>query len=289
MKKLLIVTIIILSTISFSLASDTGGVFSPMILNARSAGMGEAYVAVSDDLGALIYNPAGLVDFPLKIIGFNHLQIPEGFTRVEFIGGGINLPNISLGFGFQNKGVISPEELLYPFSENAFQGSFAKKINPNLSLGGTIYLYLVTLDTGSASGFGLDLGAIYNLNPNVKIGVVLYNPISFISWSTGTTESAGRKDLVIGTSLKFQIGNIPLLFAFDFSFFDKMYFYQRLKLGLESNIPNTPIALRMGYNGESNSLSFGLGVKVQRLQFDYAFLYTKDLSNQHVIGFSLEF
>lgn len=289
MRKILIISIILFSIFSLTFASDTGGAFSPLILNARAAGMGEAYVAISDDLGALIYNPAGLVNIKEKVVGFNHLQIPEGFTRVEFIGGSINLNTISLGLGFQTKGITNPEELLFPFSENALQLSIAKSINPNLSIGSTFYLYLATLDTGSATGFGLDLSILYNLNPNIKIGAVFYNPISLISWSTGTTESAGRQDLVLGSSFKFQLANIPILFAFDFSFFDKMYFYQRLRLGLEINIPNTPLTLRTGYNGEKNSLSMGIGLKIQKIQFDYAFLYTKDLSNQHVIGLALEF
>lgn len=289
MRKLLIIAIILFSICSLTFASDTGGAFSPLILNARAAGMGEAYVAVSDDLGALIYNPAGLIYVPEKVFGFNHLQIPEGFTRVEFIGGNINLNTISIGLGFQTKGITNSEELLFPFSESALQLSIAKSINPNLTIGSTLYLYLATLDTGNGTGFGMDLGLLYNLNPNIKIGAVLYNPISFISWSTGTTESAGRQDLVLGSSFKFQLANIPILFAFDFSLFDKMYFYQRIRLGLEFNVPNTPLSLRTGYNGEKNSLSMGIGLKIQKFQFDYAFLYTKDLSNQHVIGLALEF
>lgn len=290
MKKSLIVgflTIIFLLSITF--ASDTGGVFSPMIFNARSAGMGEAFTAISEGLSGLVYNPAGLTFEEKAMVGFSHTQLPQSFTRVEFVGGAINFGVFNVGLGFQATGVTNPDELLFPYYDATLNLTLAKKINEKLSIGTSLHSYIAKLDTGEAEGLGVDIGTIYEIIPNLKIGAVWYNPISYIKWNTGTVETAGRQDLVIGVSYKLTLGEFPLNFAFDFSLYDKIYFYQRLHLGLETQIPKTPVFIRTGYNGEKNTIIFGLGVNINNIEFDYAFLYTKDLSNQHLFSLSLKF
>jgi len=289
MKKIILIIIISLFLLSYTFASSTGGAFSPVILNARSAGMGEAYVAISDDLGGLVYNPAGLTNINLVTLGFNHLQIPQGFTRVEFIGVSYNINGTIVGAGIEAKGITNEEELLFPFQENAVSLNIARKILPNLSLGFRGHFYSAILDTASGVGFGFDLGAIYDVNNMLKIGACWYNPISYLKWSTGTIESVGKEDLVLGTYINLDLKSFLLSLALDLSLYDKMYFYQRLHLGSELKISGTPILLRTGYNGEKNTFSLGVGLNLNNIQFDYAFLYSKDLSNQHVFGLALKF
>lgn len=290
MKKSLIVgflTIIFLLSITF--ASDTGGVFSPVIFNARSAGMGEAFTAISEGLSGLVYNPAGLTFEEQAMVGFSHTQLPQSFTRVEFVGGAINLGIFNIGLGFQATGVTNPDELLFPYYEASLNFTVAKKLNNKLSIGTSLRSYISKLDTGEAEGLGIDMGAIYEVNPNLRIGVVWYNPISYIKWNTGTIETPGRQDLVVGISYKLPLREFLLNFTFDFSLYDKIYFYQRLHLGLETQIPQTPVIIRTGYNGEKNTLSLGVGLNINNIEFDYAFLYTKDLSNQHIFSLSFKY
>lgn len=260
--------------------------FAPMILNARAGGLGGAYVALSDDWGSLIYNPAGLSFIDKKTLGFNHLEMPESFTRVEFLGGVLPLKSFSLGLGLSTKS-ISSEELLFPFSENAFQVSIATNVMPNLSVGATGYFYMTTLDTGSAQGFGVDLGAIYLVNPNLSLGVALYNPISFLRWNTGTVESVERRDVVVGTLLKLDLV-VPLKIVVDISLLEKPTFLNRVHIGSEINL--LPIlAIRGGYNGAKEGLTFGVGLSFANFNLDYALLYTKNLTNQHIISLSASF
>ncbi len=282
MKKIIFIWLIIgLFIITSCFAS-----FSPMILNARAGGLGEAYVALSDDWGSLIYNPAGLSFVSKKTLGFNHLEMPESFTRVEFLGGVLPLGSFYLGLGLSTKSASS-EELLFPFSENAFQLSLATNVMPNLSIGVTGYLYMTNLDTGSAQGFGVDLGAIYLVNSNLSLGIALYNPISFLKWNTGTVESVERKDVVIGTSLKLNF-IVPLKIVADISLLEKPTFMNRVHIGSEIN-PLPILAIRGGYNGAKEGLTLGLGLNFANFNLDYALLYTKNLTNQHIISLSASF
>ncbi|PMQ01722.1 MAG: hypothetical protein CBR30_04775 [Dictyoglomus sp. NZ13-RE01] len=282
-KVILLSFIIVILLISQSFAS-----FPPMLLNARAVGLGEAYSALSDDWGALVYNPAGLTYVDKINVGFTHLEMPESWTRVEFLGGVLPLNKISLGFGASLKSIANSEELLFPFSENAFQVSVASKVMPNLSLGATLYLYLTTLDTGSAQGFGVDLGAIYELNPNINLSLALYNPVSYLKWSTGTVENVERKDVVLGGMFKLNLGNIPLKFLADVSLLEKINFLNRVHVGTEVNFLPF-LTLRTGYDGAKEGVTFGLGVNFSNLNFDYAFLYTQALTPQHVISLSGKF
>ncbi|MGB9857501.1 MAG: hypothetical protein ACPLKX_05070 [Dictyoglomaceae bacterium] len=284
MKKIILISIIM----GIILFSQSFASFAPMILSARSAGLGEAYIALSDDFSALYYNPAGLTFLKGKNIGFTHLEMPDSWTRVEYIGGIINLDKVSIGLGVSLKGITNSEELLFPFSENFYQVSLASRILPNLSLGGTFYLYQSTLDTGKAFGFGEDLGLIYEVNSSFRVGVVFYNPISRLSWSTGEVEEVERKDLKIGGLLNLSLGNIPLKLLCDFSLLPKPQFLNRVSIGAEV-IPFPLLSLRSGYNGEKESISFGLGIKFFQFTLDYAFLYTKGLSNQHILSLSSNF
>uniref|UniRef100_A0A7C3MII7 PorV/PorQ family protein n=1 Tax=Dictyoglomus thermophilum TaxID=14 RepID=A0A7C3MII7_DICTH len=289
MKKIILISIIGLFLLSYAFASSTGGAFSPIILNARSAGIGETYVAISDDLGGLVYNPAGLTNIDIVTIGFSHLQIPQGYTRVEFIGAGLNINGTIVGAGLESKGITNEEELLFPFQENAISLNIARKILPNLSLGFRGHFYSATLDTAKATGFGFDFGAIYEVNNMLKVGACWYNPISYLKWSTGTIESVGKEDLVLGTALILDLKSVLLTLALDVSLYEKMYFYQRLHIGSEIKIPGIPVLFRTGYNGEKNTFSIGIGLNLNNIQFDYAFLYSKDLSNQHIFGLSLKY
>jgi hypothetical protein len=51
MKKIILISIIM----GIILFSQSFASFAPMILSARSAGLGEAYIALSDDFSALYY------------------------------------------------------------------------------------------------------------------------------------------------------------------------------------------------------------------------------------------
>jgi len=284
MKKIILINIMM----GIILFSQSFASFAPMILNARSAGLGEAYIALSDDFGALYYNPAGLIFLQGINIGFTHLELPNSWTRVEYIGGIINLDKFSIGLGVSLKGISNPDELLFPFSENSYQISLASKILPNLSLGGTFYLYQSTLDTGKAFGFGEDLGVIYELNPLFRVGAVFYNPISRLSWSTGEVEGVERKDLKVGGLLNLSFLKVPLKILCDISLLPKPQFINRINIGTEIN-PIPLLFIRTGYNGEKESISFGLGVKFSQFNLDYAFLYSEGLSNQHLLSLSAEF
>lgn len=283
MRKIVLITLIIgLLVINYSFAS-----FAPMTLNARAGALGEAYIALSNDLGGLYYNPAGLSFINKRILGFTHLTLPESWTNVEFVGGVLPFGIFSLGLGASLKNITNTEELLFPFSENSLQVSMATKVMSNLSLGTTVYFYMTTLDTGSAQGFGLDLGAIYELNSNLTLGLVAYNPLSYLNWSTGTVENVERKDIVIGSCLNLNLG-FPIKVLFDLSLLEKPSFLNRVHIGSEIN-PLSFLAIRTGYNGAKEGITLGIGLSFSKFNLDYAFLYTKDLSNQHILSFSGSF
>jgi len=288
MKKILFISLIAVLLINMTFAGELSGSFAPVINNARAGALGEAFITVTDDFSSIYYNPAGLSYVERPNLGFNYLYIPAGFTSVEFLGGATKLFGISIGVGVETKSITSEEELSFPFSENSIKLSIAKEILPKLRVGLSTSLYLATLDTGSATGFGIDVGTIYEINEKIKVGAVWYDPISSIEWSTGTVESSSRQDLLLGVSANLNVINIPVTLAFDVSLYDKPYFYNRLHFGADVN-PLPLLSVRVGYNGDKETLSLGFGAKVNFIKLDYAFLYTKALSNQHIITVSASF
>jgi hypothetical protein len=169
--------------------SDPGWSFDRRV-GARTTGMGDAFVALADDMNALNYNPAGLAlerspEFSLEYANL-YYGLDDGWLQENHFAYAQGLPDFGgFGFAWNNRslnGVYSENEFLLGYAGQPFG-------NLPLSAGLAVKLfYLGYSDSQTAlnsyfSGgtdkyqFGLDLGVLYELAaekpdfPRIKAGV----------------------------------------------------------------------------------------------------------------------
>jgi hypothetical protein len=164
------------------------GAYRNMQLNTRARGMGGAYTAVSDDVGALTYNLAGLGLIEWFETNLLYSQLYTGLDGVD-----IGLYYLGMAYPLKNGyGTIGFDWSKYTtkdlYSEDVAQLAYGYTVNPQLSLGvGLSYLshsyeldqYTkddpVFKDGRSKSALGVNLGALYILSDMFSLGVSARN------------------------------------------------------------------------------------------------------------------
>ena len=103
----IIAVALLLSSSPAVFAGGTTASFLKLGSGARAMGLGGAFTAVSDDINALSYNPAGLANLGRSEMGFTRAELVEGVSY-NFLGysrpvaGG----NIGLGINYLGQSVI---------------------------------------------------------------------------------------------------------------------------------------------------------------------------------------
>lgn len=291
MKKLFTIILIFIGIISF-VNAQTFGSFTegPTIAwSPKAVGMGGAFVTIEGDINGITYNPASLArlinsQFSISYHYVGLVSDSLGFGQTNISGNfvGFVVPDTGLwasGIYFSR---ISPqEELGIPYSENTLSYSLAKVLFNNLSLGLSIKRMWVTMPQPySADGIGVDVGLIFRINPNFKIGFAIYNLFSSIYWYNGEESYKEAVPATIKTGLSFQ--NEKLILAGNIDFPDLTY-----HIGGEYAINNN-LSIRLGWNIDSPTL--GLGFKKDNIMLDYALVYSLKLGGlYHRVGLSMNF
>lgn len=183
------------------------GAFSRMGFGARGIAMGNALSAVTKGNLVSYYNPA-LSPFQEKNsvqAGYTFLSLDRSLNFLSFtrkfdfyssldtsvdrkpkgtagISAGIINAGVGKIDGRDNNGLQTGE---LSTSENQFSLSFANRFSPKISIGISVKFYYYKLyDKISSSGVGLDLGALYKLNDNWNISLVISDLNSKYSWDS---------------------------------------------------------------------------------------------------------
>ncbi|MBD3180879.1 PorV/PorQ family protein [Candidatus Poribacteria bacterium] len=180
-SKMLIVVIFV-----FLYTGVASAAFDDIIIGARPAGMGGAFVALSDDTNAPMYNPAGMGYMSSAQVGFTHLRMFAGAVNYNYAS--VILPlNVAGSFGV-SFGMLGEDSGVY--SERTVAFSYAKKLIDSISLG----INLKMLNTGfddsniwvsenpyfvesSVSAFTADLGILIRPVSGLNIGLASENLI----------------------------------------------------------------------------------------------------------------
>lgn len=169
----------------------TGAQFLELGVSARAMGMAEAFTAVTDDITAVYYNPAGLVYMYGREATFSYISMPAeigyyfgaiGFP-MESIGGVLGLSAYTLTSGDMiETGYIngSDPELgtgrIFSYDDFAFAVSYGRYLTDRFSVGVSVkYIGEFTHDY-SASGWSADVGTNYDTGfRNFTIAMVITN------------------------------------------------------------------------------------------------------------------
>ena len=259
---------------------------------ARPAGMGGAYVSLTDDPNATYYNPAGAAGADHFTFSFGHNEYWENI-RIEtgYFAGNL-APRLSIHGGIRYAAVDDLESRLTPSAEPdalfssydiSFKSGVAYSFSEQLSLGAAIGWYIEKIDIYRGSAFNVDLGALYCLSPDVNLGASVVNLGSKLSLALSGQE--GTED--ISLPITYRVGGSyrrdRYLGAIDAVIVDDEF---HLNVGAEAAL-HEYVSLRAGYMANYDTKNFTAGASFTRrsVTVDYAFVpYTDNLGPSHLFN-----
>ncbi len=319
---------VVAAAFGIAAAARAGGVgsgaadFLNIAASTRAAGMGEAFVGVADDAGALYFNPGGisrsrdmslhyLHAFWLQSIGYDYLSAISPLGR--FGTGGVSFTRL---FAQSEKVGVGPagepvKQGNFTASESAVVAGWAYPLSAAASAGATVKLLNQDLALAKANAAAADLGVLYKTPvPALTAGVALVNlgpdldhsalPV-VLKLGTGYTLPPIR-GLAAYRGLK-GLWDVPLLTAdVHFLLAPQQANLIRLRLGAEYLVAiddGQSAAIRLGYKfgeegaGGLQGATAGLGYRVTSGRFqlgvDYALVHYGELGLTHRLAFTTSF
>ncbi len=297
-----------------------GNEFYSSSASARTLGMGGANVALSDDIWALFWNPAGLVEIKHTQIGLMHSERfagtvdydAAGFAQTQSDGSvfafgilrlGVNgipftrLENPTQPLSGDNRVEIDKfvNEGEYAFYAAKAGESKIKLSRFSLNLGWGIAPKLIFKHIGNyrAYGLGMDLGLNYttDLGIPLKFGLSIKDLLgTVVGW-----EQTGHKEIYPSTA---RLGiavpvRLPQLEAVLTPVIDYVYRFDLISdpdassfhYGAEYTVRNT-VAIRAGY--DDDKLTLGGGLCMRAINIDYAFINHSELGGSHRISLTIK-
>ncbi|MFA7228631.1 MAG: hypothetical protein WC061_06300 [Melioribacteraceae bacterium] len=331
MKKIFFQLIIISSVISAQAAvsdiSSMPGSFSRMGFGARGIGMGNAMSAVIDGSLVSYYNPAlapfqkgnsfqtsySILSLDRSLNFLNYTRRfelgkktdPDGTVKPRSVAGisaGIINAGVSKIDARDNQGNKSGE---ISTSENQFFVAVANRFSEKLSIGIAFkFFYYKLYESITSTGLGFDLGALYLLDENMTLSLMISDINSKYEWDTGKLFGASgniSKDqfpLIKKIGLSYKFNNPGIIAAIEFENSNGGTNFLRaggeynvhenffLRAGIDKvNLSNSDFPARpsMGFSYfyPINSISIGI---------NYAFvLEPYSPGDQHIIGVNITF
>jgi len=301
-KLFLMFVVLVLTVTSITWAGNPGettAAFLKLGVGARPTGMGEAFVAVANDVNALYWNPAGLSQLKDKEISFGHTEWFQDI-KYEYMGwinpvGKLGTLGISVIYlyldGMERRSApsINPEGT-FGAHDLAVGLSFGKSVNSSLSIGASLKYINLTIDNEKGNSIVGDLGGLYKF-PSLKnftLGLQLQNMGPGVKFISKRNQLPFRCQ--IGLSYRY-LEKITAALAVNKPIDNKASF----RLGAEYWLREV-LALRVGYKTETISelgtlsgLTAGIGFKVSGVIADYSFVPYGDLGNTHRISMSFRF
>jgi len=282
--------------------ATTGAQFLEIGVSSRAVGMGEAFIALSDDVTAVYYNPAGLTQIPSTEIAFTHIDY---IADINYDFGAIAVPVWALkgvlGFGFYmfNGGDLMETTYEYPsgtgrtfgVKEYALSASYAHQFTDHLSFGLTFKLIESLYENERTLGFAGDVGTIYNTGfRGFKLAIALTN--------FGTNMVAIKEPYSLPIAFKFGgtfniVENEKHLTVLALEGSHPSDNMDRFAFGLEYSYKNM-FFLRIGQKFEIDAGGFSAGggvylpLKNYTLKLDYGFFDFGILESAHrfTVGFN---
>ncbi len=158
---------------SLTKTGTTAGQFLKIGIGARAIGMGGAFVATTDDISSVYWNPAGLASVLDREAAFNHI---DWILDVSY-----DYASFGMGFGDFGSvgafvGVMSMDEMMVrtvdkPEGTGEFFGAgaltiglaYARFLTENFSIGFNAKYIREYIWHVSAQGFALDIGTFYRI------------------------------------------------------------------------------------------------------------------------------
>ena len=263
---------------------STGLAFLKLGAGARAIGMGDAYVAVEN------------VDVLLM-----HSEWFQGI-RYEFAGGVQSDGRQAFGLGLVGLYTDEIEEReeepdadpvgTFRVFDFSVTGSYARRLTERFDVGGSIKYLNETIAEHSATGFAVDLGAIYRVPmvPGLSAGLAVQNlgPQMRFRVDGFDLPVLSRVGAALEIPVEALNGDLTLVGDALVPIADGDV---KIHGGMEFEYGGV-FALRFGYRTgwDNQNVSAGLGAKVRNFRLDYAYVpFYSDLGDTHrfSLGFAL--
>jgi len=314
MKKMLFFIAFISLFLAFNAYADSSlvGTTSTNFLKispfARAEGMAEAFTAISDGTYGLYYNPAGIGNITGYEVQATHIAWFQdiNFEFASFvtpIPHAEDLGKVGISFSWlQVNGMhktpqlqsydpsylntIDPDNFINgyfsPYDYSLVVG-YGQDLNENFSVGMTLKVDSENIYVYSGMSVATNIGAMYKaeLNGNlIRAGLAISNIGSGLKMNTTAFNSP--LDLQIGLADQINLFGNPLTISGEV--IPQTDYDPICGIGAEYWIDSI-LALRLGYEfGAFNQPTFGVGLKYNGIELDYAFVSYDELGNTNRIS-----
>ena len=256
---------------------------------ARTLGLGGAFVATADDALGVLWNPAGIQWMDQNQAMFESVRLFEdtSINSLSFAVPGNWLPSlgismISLRSGeFQRTNELNNPLGSFSESETAYFFTLAKSFSKRFSIGTNLKLVHQSVEDFSGTGFGLDVGGIYQLTPALRVGASFLN-LGGPSVTLRTESETYPTEMRGGVSYELMNGRARIQAEVNHADGPGT----RMHGGAEYWV-QPGIALRFGYSEDRATGGFGYRFGPQ-YQFDYG-VADHALGLSHRVGFTYRF
>jgi len=165
----------------------TGVNFLKIGPSSRAVAMADAFLPLADDVSALWYNPAGLVNLRKSELGVSHVSYPADVSY-EYLGYAKPLPALGAALGVQVFGLYTDDMIettperpfgtgrMFSASDFSASVSFAQRLTDKFSVGATGKFVQENLADEVAQGWAVDVGTFYDTGwKSVKIAMLISN------------------------------------------------------------------------------------------------------------------
>jgi len=283
-----------------SKAGTAGFTFLKIGVGARAVALGNSYVAMADDEASIYYNPAGLsrvTGYALSSSYHNYVAgiqggylsavVPWGENRR--LGFAINYLSYGDIYRTNNRGEILDQ---FSGSDLALTVAYSQPVIKNLDFGLAAKFIYESIDSFKATGLAIDLGMQFHVpDQHTHIGIAATN-LGF-QLSGLSDQHKDPLPIMVKAGVAHLMHNAPFAVVVDGGKSSDNKFF--IGGGLEF-VGLDMLRLRAGYNtigseyktgGNNESLaglSFGLGLNLKKIVFDYAYVPYADLGNSHRIS-----
>lgn len=302
------------------------GEFLSTGVGGRALGMGGAYVATQGDVSSGYWNPAGLASITYPEIAAMHSRRFGGVVNYDYAGialplrqdQGLGLSLVRLGvddipitalprpglpinaqYTDESGNVLYNRTYVDKMVNNADYAlffSYAKKRSASFTYGGNVKLIKRSVGDDSAWGIGFDVGLLWNPAGKLVLGANFQDATTtLLAYSTGRQELISptlKTGLAYPIDISFLRSTVLLAGDTDIRFEGRQFASQLnagpvsldFHVGAELLFRNI-IALRLG--NDIGNLTAGAGIRLPRLDIDYAFLSHDYFETTHRISLRL--
>ncbi|OGR50789.1 MAG: hypothetical protein A3I11_06635 [Elusimicrobia bacterium RIFCSPLOWO2_02_FULL_39_32] len=257
----------------FLVLKESEAAFEFKEVGARASALSGAYTALCLDASSPYWNPAGLGALKkMEFMSFYNQLF--SLKEINFFGSSFALPTSfgTFGMAYSQLGTSL-------YKEQEFYLSHGIKLVRPIYLGYSLKGMFLTVDQfGIGKTFSLDAGMLSYLTPTFTLGLAYKNLNRAV---IGKNEEPLPQGFIIGMSNK-SIPGLTLTGELERITFSPL----TIKTGIEYEI--TPsFKFRSGFSGAPLKFSGGFGLKLKKVELDYAYLHHETLLGTH--AFSLYF